>query len=90
MTLPLPRIANDTLGQEQEARTNFEIGTLGGKYVDIEPYFIILNAETDHAPLLDEIIGFPNSENRSILKGGKDPANVLLVVIQNEQDLASA
>jgi len=86
----LPAIADHGLGEEQEPRTNPEIGTLRHFQIDIKSNLAFLEAETDHAALLDKIVGFADGEDRGSVQAGENCGHALFVSANNKKEMAAA
>jgi predicted nucleic acid-binding Zn-ribbon protein len=83
-------IADDGLGKKQEPRTDLEIGALRRFQIDIEANLVFLKAETDHAALLNKIVGFADGEDRSAVQGCKNCGRTSFVPAHNEKEMASS
>ena len=84
----MPAIADDGLGEEQEPRTDLEIGALRRLQIDIEANLVFQKAETDHAALLNKVVGFPNGEDRGVVQFGENCGGMPSVPAHDEKEMA--
>ncbi|HKI13067.1 MAG TPA: hypothetical protein VKA02_13185 [Candidatus Acidoferrum sp.] len=90
IALSLPAIADDGLGEEQEPRTDLDIGALRRLQIDVETNLVFQKAETDHAALLNKFVGFPNGEDRGVVQFGENCGGTLFVPAHYEKEMASS
>jgi hypothetical protein len=85
----LPAIADYGLGKKQEPRADLKIGALSIVQIDVEANLVVLQAETDHAAMLNKVVGFADGEDGGTVQAGQNCGRSLLVTACNEKEMTA-
>ena len=88
LCLSLPGVPDHAPGKKQEPGTDFDVGTPGCRQIDIEASLVVLEAESDDAALLKEVVGLTDGEDRGIVDRLEQSCRALFVLTNDKKKIA--